>query len=138
MKETNLGNPAASKPRSKPRPSGYPSEAAEQMRLVKWLSERGYLFTATANGADMSPAQRMKMGRTGVSPGVPDILIFENDRGYKGIAIELKRARGGKATSEQERWLQALSDRGWIAFVANGAEEAIVKLQQVYDNGGYA
>ncbi len=104
------------------------SEATEQAKVVAYLRGRGWLFTATANGVGAGRMQWVQLARSGVAPGVPDLLVFEAVAGYRGLAIELKTARG-KVSIEQARWIEALRDRGWYAFVAYGADEAIAKLE---------
>lgn len=54
-------------------------------------------------------------------PGVADIIGC-----YKGrmIAIELK-APNGKATPDQERFLQNVNDAGGIGFIAKSLDEVI-------------
>ena len=112
------------------------TEAQEQARLAAFLYGRGWLFTATANGVLTSAAQWRTLARSGVSPGVPDLLIFEPLGGYAGVAIELKRIKGGKVSSEQERWLFWLRERGWCAFVARGADEAMARLEELANATG--
>ena len=104
------------------------SEATEQAKVVAYLRGRGWLFSATANGVGAGRMQWVQLARSGVAPGVPDLLVFEAVAGYRGVAIELKTARG-KVSIEQARWIEALRDRGWYAFVAYGADEAIAKLE---------
>jgi hypothetical protein len=108
------------------------SEAQEQARLVAYLRGRGWLFTATANGVGTSPVQRSRMAALGVQRGVPDVLVFERCQGSLGIAIELKRASGGTVSPEQRRWVEWLTARGWLAFVARGADEAIARIEEAY------
>jgi hypothetical protein len=67
---------------------------------------------------------------------VPDVLIFEPLAGHVGVAIELKRVKGGKVSPEQERWLGWLRARGWCAFVARGADEAMARLEELADATG--
>lgn len=104
------------------------SEASEQARVIAYLRGRGWLFTATANGVSAGRMQWVQLARSGVAPGVPDILVFESVAGYRGIALEMKTAKG-KVSIEQARWIEALRARGWYAFVAYGADEAIAKLE---------
>ena len=104
------------------------TEAQHQAEVVKWLLRRGWCFTATANGVGAGRMQWVQLARSGVAPGVPDLLVFEAVAGYRGVAIELKTARG-KVSVEQARWIEALRSRGWYAFVAYGADEAIAKLE---------
>lgn len=108
------------------------TEAQEQAKLVAYLRRRGWLFTATANGVGTSPAQRSRMAALGVQRGVPDVLVFEAAHGRAGIAIELKRASGGVVSPEQRRWVEWLTARGWLAFVAHGADEAIRRIEAAY------
>lgn len=103
-------------------------EAAEQAEVVRWLHRRGWLFTATANGVAAGPAAWRALARSGVSPGVPDLLVFEARKGYVGIALEMK-ASGGRPSLEQLRWQEALRARGWLALTAYGAAEAIGVLE---------
>lgn len=60
----------------------------------------------------------------GSSPGVADIIGC-----YKGrmIAIELK-SPNGKATPDQERFIQNVNDAGGIAFIAKTLDEVIEGL----------
>jgi len=104
------------------------TEATEQAKVVAYLRGRGWLFTATANGVGAGRMQWVALARSGVAPGVPDLLVFESVAGYRGIAIELKTLRG-KVSIEQARWIAALQDNGWLAFVAYSADEAIAKLE---------
>lgn len=103
-------------------------ESEEQAKVVQWLHRRGWLFTATANGVAAGPAAWRALARSGVSPGVPDLLVFEARKGYVGVALEMK-ASGGRPSIEQLRWQEALKARGWLALTAYGAEEAIAVLE---------
>ena len=107
-----------------------PTEAQHQTEVVKWLRARGWCFTATANGVMTTPAQWRQLARTGVSPGGPDLLVFEPLGRYVGVAIEMKAAKG-RVSPEQVRWLEWLRARGWCAFVAYGADEAIERLAEL-------
>ena len=108
------------------------TEAQEQARLVAYLRRRGWLFSATANGVGTSPVQRSRMAALGVQRGVPDVFVFEPTEGSVGIAIELKRASGGVVSPEQRRWVEWLTARGWLAFVAHGADDAIRRIEAAY------
>ena len=65
---------------------------------------------------------------------MPDILIFDRPPLYPenvGVAIELKRQKGGRVTPEQIAWLEDLKARGWAVAVCQGAMEAIRVLQEL-------
>jgi len=70
---------------------------------------------------------------SGVVRGVPDLLIFDPPplREAVGVALELKREKGGSVSPEQQRWLQELNARGWVAIVARGAADALRQLREL-------
>jgi len=45
------------------------------------------------------------------------------------VAIEMKRLKGGKTTSNQKEWLARLNAAGCEAVVCNGAKEAITYVE---------
>lgn len=110
-----------------------PSEAQEQMALVKWLDANGILFIHVMNETAGAGKKRGGMNKLmGVKKGFPDILIFPfvRTQGEAGIAIEMK-AKNGKTTKEQEKWLVSLRCRGWITRICYGAHEAIEWLEEL-------
>lgn len=58
------------------------------------------------------------MKAMGVKRGVPDFLLpFPSPKGqWIGLAVELK-SKKGKLSPEQEQWLKALGNAGWMASV---------------------
>lgn len=116
--------------------SDIPTEKDEAYILADYLRSKGLLFTHIANERKGSYKATAALKKQGMSKGVPDYMIFNHctafiDPNYvrfNGIAIELKRKKGGRVSPEQRAWLQKLELHGWYAFVANGADEAIQKL----------
>lgn len=111
-----------------------PTEQQEAETLAAYLRLRQYHFTHVPNetGGDLMAKRRaVRMKRAGVSKGFPDYLIF-SPSGHC-IAIELKRAKGGRATKEQKNWLTVLSEYGFSCAICHGAEEAIDFLQGLED-----
>jgi hypothetical protein len=108
------------------------SEHWEQIQMVKWLTDypRKYLVTATANGVVTSPQQRSKLAASGVSRGVPDLLSFTPVGKYVGIAIEMKKATGGRASPEQKKWINDLKECGWLAIIAKGYQDGIKQITE--------
>ena len=112
--------------------SAIPTEDQEQAALVDWLQLHNILFTHVPNGGARDKVTGAILKRLGVSKGCPDILIF--DRPPKapecaGVAIELKRRKGGQIRPEQAEWLEKLKVRGWVADVCRGADDAIRLLE---------
>jgi hypothetical protein len=111
-----------------------PTEEQEQLALVQWLELHKIRYTHVPNEGKHKVQYRAKQKRLGVKPGVPDILIFDRPPLYPenvGVAIELKRQKGGRVTPEQTAWLEHLKARGWAVAVCRGAMEAIRFLQEL-------
>lgn len=83
---------------------------------------------------ETSAAVKRKAKQMGLERGVPDLLIFEPRPPYAGLAIELKRARGCSATSEQVEWVQRLRARGWQASVEYGSAAALRRVRSYLDS----
>jgi len=116
-----------------------PTEEQEQLALVQWLELHKIRYTHVPNEGKHKVQYRAKQKRLGVKPGVPDLLIFDRPPLYPehvGVAIELKRQKGGRVTPEQTAWLEHLKARGWAVAVCRGAMEAIRFLQELGFGGG--
>lgn len=124
---------------------GVPSEHAEQAAVVRWLTTQGVLlaerdqfeniaFCSVPNGARVSERERSKLVAEGLSPGFPDLLIFDRPPACPdkvGVALEMKRRDGGKTPENQRQWHAKLRARGWTVVVANGAREAVEQLRRL-------
>jgi hypothetical protein len=106
------------------------NESVEQAWLARWLDIKCICWCHVPNGGARNMITGARLKREGVKKGVPDILIFDPPRRAQGVgvAIELKKAKGGTVSPEQVGWLAALNARGWITYVAHGADDAIRML----------
>jgi hypothetical protein len=111
------------------------SEHDEQVEFVAWFKKLypTVRICSSLNGANLAgdksgnqqkdAAARAKQWRylvaEGASKGHPDLQI----PAWK-IAIEMKRARGGIVSPEQEDWLRYYRSIGWDAVVCYGASQA--------------
>ena len=117
-----------------------PTEDAEQSALVKWLRASRIVFTAIPNGAYLfggrldRAKQWHKLQRTGCQRGFPDMLIFTPppyNPGTRGVAVEMKRTKGGRVSEDQQAWLDQLEALGWSAIVARGVDDAVRQLREM-------
>ena len=116
-----------------------PYEEDEQIKLAQYLDMKNYCWCHVPNEGKHKVQYYAKQTRMGVKSGVPDILIFNSCKesnskhfnAYKGIAIELKRKKGGRVSKEQKEWLNKLDNRGWLTRVCKGADEAIDWLESL-------
>lgn len=105
-----------------------PSEALIQKRVVAYLKSIGALFHASPSVYIPNPVTRAKMMAAGFSKGWPDIVaILPNN---KVIAIELKKDKGGRASPEQKKWVQALENAGVPARICHGYEAAVAFIEE--------
>jgi hypothetical protein len=111
-----------------------PREYQEQIDVATWLRARGFLFVHVPNESKSSFAYRATLKKMGLESGFPDIIIFDSppDSLAKGVVMEIKRQFGGVLSKKQKDWLGALSARGWITMVREGADNAITAIKNVY------
>lgn len=69
----------------------------------------------------------------GVSKGVPDILIFNNNKYFHGLAIELKY-KNNKPTEAQYLWLKDLEDQNWFGTWLNNFENFVFLVETYLNN----
>jgi hypothetical protein len=104
-------------------------EHVEQVTLMQWarLHERRYpelaLLHAVPNGGHRHVAVARAMKAEGVKAGVPDLDLPVARGPWHGLRIEMK-AKGGRATPEQRRWIDSLRAQGYRAEVCTGWEAA--------------
>lgn len=70
----------------------------------------------------MNEAKRLKAA--GYKKGFPDVFVYEPRGAFHGLAIELKKEKGGSVSASQREWIAALEARGYHAVVAKGLEAA--------------
>ena len=129
--------------RAKRKKSEVPTEREEQVRLAKLLDKLGLLWCAIPNSGHGNYGRQgairgARLRAEGLKKGAPDALIFDKpptprqgNPDCPGLAIELKRVKGGKVGKEQAAWLKALRERGWEAEVCKGFDEALKVLKEL-------
>lgn len=102
-----------------------PSEEAEQVAFVQWLELMGVKYSAIPNSTfTKSWSVKNRNTRTGLRPGLPDLLVALPGTGV--IFIEMKRQKKGVVSKEQKDWIDTLNAcPGVQAFVCKGCDEAI-------------
>ena len=89
----------------------YPEDNL-QMVCASFLDYSNVLWCHVANERQTSKIAGLRLKKKGVKSGVPDILIFEPNKEYSGLAVELKVAPN-KPTDNQKKWLKDLSNKNW-------------------------
>lgn len=114
--------------------SNGPTEEQEQIRVAALLNRLGVIWCHVPNGGYRGKIAGSRLKSQGVKPGVPDILIFDSPPSKPrahGVAIELKRAKGGRVSKEQSQWLKDLQERGWVSLVCHGYERTVEAIEKL-------
>lgn len=114
------------------------TESQAQRIVCQWLEIKGLLYCHVPNGGQRARVEAKIFKGLGVKAGVPDLLIFDKPAigCYVGVALELKRERGGKLSPHQQRWQEELRKRGWLVACHAGSNAAIDWLESLYGIGG--
>lgn len=109
-------------------------EDAEQEALAAWLDRvlGEHAWCHVPNGGKRSAKTASAMKRAGVKAGVADVLIFTRCPAYpqaRGVALELKRQKGGHVSDAQKAWLRAREVDGWLCRVCEGCADAVAWLR---------
>jgi hypothetical protein len=110
------------------------SESNQQEIVIKYLrlAYPDALYCASAGGMWTSDSQRIKMARTGYVKGFPDLFIYEPRNGFHGLAIEMKKEKGGVVSPEQKQWEQQLRNRGYSSYICKGSQDAIKVIDEYF------
>jgi hypothetical protein len=127
----NTGALGGAAPAYRLTPASAPTEHDEQAALFAWADEvepmrpeLGMMF-AIPNGGARHPAVGAMLKTEGVRAGVPDVFLAVRRGQWGGLFVEMKRAdKRNHATAEQERWIAALRQYGYMAVVCYGCTEA--------------
>lgn len=106
------------------------SEHMEQARVVMWFrrTHPDTLIFAIPNGGLRSKSQAMKLKVEGVVPGIPDLFI----PAWR-VWVEMKKAKGGKLSQEQQLMIKYLQSVNYCVIVGHGAEDAINQLRNQHE-----
>ena len=120
------------KPRSK-NPDEW-TEAQTQRAVANVLDRLRVCWCHVPNEGKRDKIAGNMLRAAGLKTGVPDILIFSqapNKPEARGIAIELKRVKGGRVSENQHKWLKDLDNLGWHTAVCKGYSATIKELEEL-------
>ena len=112
-------------------------EAIEQAKVIAWAraNERNYpylwMLHCSLNGVKMTKAQAGRAIAQGMKKGVADLFLPVKMGIYGGLYIEMKSEKG-RPSIDQSKFLKAVSDNGYAAFVCYSAVDAIDKIKAYY------
>tara|TARA_B100001057_G_C22659611_1_gene875448 strand:+ start:13 stop:351 length:339 start_codon:yes stop_codon:yes gene_type:complete len=99
--------------------------------VVTYLDLKKVLYTCTLGGVFLGKNnfKQKQILKRHYSKGVPDILIFEPNKKYHGLMIELKVGYN-KPTKEQKNWITKLNMNGYKAVVCYTIDQVIHVLKE--------
>ena len=96
-----------------------------QCMICKYLDSKGILYCGSMGGQYQPHfSQRIRSRKSGYKKGFPDLFIYEPRGEFNGLAIELKVGKN-RATKEQLWWRNELNERGYVAEICTGIDEAL-------------
>jgi len=110
------------------------TEAQIQRAVANVLDRLGVCWCHVPNEGKRNKIAGSMLRAAGLKSGVPDVLIFEpapNMPTARGVAIELKRTKGGRLSEHQKKWLDTLSRLGWHTAVCKGYDAVISELEHL-------
>jgi hypothetical protein len=104
-----------------------------QEACVRYLQfqHRDILWFHVPNEGKRSEFERYKFKVLGSSAGVSDLIIVEQNRTSKGLAIEIKYGRN-KCTENQVEFLEKMSKKGYTAAVVYDHVDEFIKIIKDY------
>lgn len=117
--------------------TGPGSESATQQAVIVWwayawrglgVRDEARLF-AVPNGGHRSKKTAAIMKAEGVRRGVADLLLLVPRAGFHGLAIEMKKKKGGRVTPEQAAFLHSLAADGYACKVCFTFDEARATIE---------
>lgn len=121
---------------------GQPTEEQEQAAVIAWAraSEGRWpeleLLAAIPNGGKRDAVTGAMLKKSGVSAGIPDMILCCQRRGpdgrkYGALFVEMKRRdHSNNLSHAQARWVKRLREQGYLVVVAFGADEAIAAIER--------
>tara|TARA_Y100000310_G_scaffold248472_1_gene254302 strand:+ start:38 stop:547 length:510 start_codon:yes stop_codon:yes gene_type:complete len=110
------------------------TERQIQTAIATILNKLNVVWCHVPNEGKRDVIAGSRLRAAGLKSGVPDILIFEpapNMPAVRGVAIELKRKKGGRLSDKQREWLDNLKRIGWHTAVCKGYAETILELERL-------
>ena len=106
-----------------------------QKAVVEWIgySYPNLLYCASAGGMRTNIVTAKKMKATGYKKGLPDLFIYQPNKKFYGLAIEIK-VKGNYPTRSQKEWITRLNKAGYYAQVCKGFEQTSELINKYVNN----
>lgn len=109
------------------------SEKELQIALASYLDHLNILWAHNPMGGTRIKREAVSLKKQGAKKGFPDIAIYEPNKDYHGLYIELKVGRN-KPSEHQKRWLSRLKQKGNMVMVSYSLSECIDVVNKYLKN----
>ncbi len=106
-----------------------------QHSVISWMGFNypEALYTHVPNEGKRSRWEQYLIKYLGVKAGVPDLLVFDPNKEFNGLAIEFK-IKYNKPTEKQKMWLDLLKTKKWSCHVVYNFDDAVAIIDKYFDN----
>lgn len=107
-----------------------PLEDDEQIAFVNWfkLKYKDYLIFSIPNGGSRNKIEASKLKKTGVTAGIPDLIILMPNKEI--LFIEMKRQKGGILSPVQKTIIKIIEKLGFKVLIGYGFLDAKSKFEE--------
>ena len=108
----------------------YPLEDDEQIAFVNWfkLKYKDYLIFSIPNGGSRNKIEASKLKKTGVTAGIPDLIILMPNKEI--LFIEMKRQKGWILSPVQKTIIKIIEKLGFKVLIGYGFLDAKSKFEE--------
>ena len=108
----------------------FPSEDKEQEVFINWfrLTYKNFLIFSVPNGGNRNIYEAGKLKRTGVTAGIPDLIILMPNKGI--VFLEMKKQKGGVVSKVQKIIFSLIENLGFTVLIGYGFLDAKDKVEQ--------
>jgi Holliday junction resolvase len=91
------------------------------------LRYKDFLIFSVPNGGSRNKIEAIKLKRTGLLAGIPDLICLMPNK--KVVFIEMKKRKNGKLTLSQKVIFPIIESFGFDILICEGFEEALIKFE---------
>lgn len=116
-------------------------EHMEQVLIINWARSHTTQYPclkwlhSSLNGIPLAGSKKTRgrimnyMKNEGLVKGIPDLFLPVARRGYHGIYLETKQAKGGVMSQDQKDFMEFAKEQGYLDMMCPGHKTAIANLE---------
>jgi hypothetical protein len=102
---------------------------------VRQIKNKNLILCPTLGELQDDDKKRLMAYYRGYMKGIPDLLLINSTKKYKGLCIEFKSPKGtGILTNEQYNMLKEFKNNGWKVIISNNYDKIMRKIYKYVDS----